>query len=83
MFQTANDRPEASRRMKTRAPIIPTALRGVSAALPLGSRFPRPCPITIAFGAPIFVPEGDIHDKEFLRRATEDVMSAVQDLLSR
>ena len=69
--------------MKARAPIIPTALRGVSEALPLGCRFPRPRPITIAFGAPIFVPEGDIHDKEFLRRATEDVMSAVQDLLSR
>ena len=67
--------------MKTRAPIVPVALHGVSSALPLGKIFPRPRPITITFGEPIAPPDGDARDKDLLQRLTEDVMAHIHDLL--
>ncbi len=66
--------------MKTRAPIVPVALQGVSAALPLGKIFPRPRPIIIRFGEPIAAPDGDPRDKDQLQRITEEIMARIHAL---
>jgi len=66
---------------KARAPIIPVAMQGVSAALPLGKILPRPRRITIRFGEAITPPDWEARDKEQLQRLTEEMMARIHDLL--
>ena len=68
--------------LKTQATIIPAGINGASEALPLNCRFPRPKPITINFGKPLYVPQADSRDKAILQEITEQTMAQVQSLLT-
>ncbi len=69
--------------VRTRAPIVPAGIIGGAAAFPLGGRFPRPKPVTIHFGKPLYVPEGDPRDKNLLQEITHQTMEQVESLLKR
>jgi 1-acyl-sn-glycerol-3-phosphate acyltransferase len=68
--------------LRTQAPIIPTGINGASEALSLSHRFPRPKPITINFGAPIYVSSAETQEKALLREITEKTMTNIISLLT-
>ncbi len=67
--------------LHTHAPIVPVGIIGASKALALKQWFPRPRPISINFGKPLYVPASDSRDKVFLQQLTEQIMEQVQALL--
>ena len=69
--------------LRTQAPIVPVGINGAGDALGLHQRFPRPKPIKINIGEPLYVPvEGETHDKAFLQEITQQTMARVQSLLT-
>ena len=68
--------------LEARVPVVPVAMIGTDRANPVGSRFWRPCRITIRIGAPIdfsrYHAIGD--DRQVERAMTDEVMSALHDL---
>lgn len=68
--------------LEARVPVVPVAMIGTDRANPVGSRFWRPCRITIRIGAPIDF--GRYHgigdDRQIERAMTDEVMSALHDL---
>ena len=68
--------------LEARVPVVPVAMIGTDRANPVGSRFWRPCRITIRIGAPIdfarYHGVGD--DRQVERAMTDEVMSALHDL---
>jgi 1-acyl-sn-glycerol-3-phosphate acyltransferase len=63
-------------------PVVPVAMIGTDRANPVGSRFWRPCRITIRIGAPIdftrYHGVGD--DRQVERAITDEVMAALHEL---
>jgi 1-acyl-sn-glycerol-3-phosphate acyltransferase len=80
--QPGEDRPfhrgAAMLAARTGAPIVPVAITGTAAALPLGRVIPRPRPITVYFGEPFTVPSGD---RDALGAAVERAASEIRALL--
>lgn len=68
--------------MRTQAPIIPAGITGADQALPVKHKFPRPKPITIRFGPPLRISEGDTRDKDLLQQITDRTMLQIQSLLT-
>lgn len=68
--------------LRANAPIVPVAIHGASKALALKQKFPRPRPIRLNFGKPLYVPASDTRDKAFLQQMTEHIMEQVGALLS-
>lgn len=66
--------------LRTQAPIIPVGINGASDALPLHHRFPRPKPIKINIGEPIYIPSSNTHDKDLLQEIMEQTIAHVQAL---
>lgn len=68
--------------LHTNAPIVPVGIHGASKALSLKQWFPRPRPISIKFGKPLYAPASDSRDKILLQQITEQIMDQVRTLLS-
>jgi 1-acyl-sn-glycerol-3-phosphate acyltransferase len=63
------------------APVIPTAVMGTRESVPKGKLMPRPVPVTVIFGDPLyFEMQPGEDEKTALRRFTDDVMRAIQTL---
>ena len=63
------------------APVVPAAIIGAHRAMPVGSSFPRPLPIRVAFGQPMrFEATARKPGKEELEAFAERVMRAIADL---
>jgi 1-acyl-sn-glycerol-3-phosphate acyltransferase len=60
------------------APVIPTAVMGTRESVPKGKLIPRPTPVTVRFGAPMYfeINAGE-DEKAALRRFTDEVMRAI------
>lgn len=69
--------------LRTQAAIVPVGIHGASEALALKQKFPRPRPITLNFGKPLYVPVSDTRDKAMLQQITEQIMEQVQALLPK
>ena len=70
--------------LETGAPVVPVAMIGTDKMQPLGSRFPDPrrARITTIFGAPLDFSglKGQQGDHATLRRVTDEIMAAIQQL---
>ncbi len=66
--------------LQTEAPIVPVGMLGTYQALPKGQRVPRFPDVEIRFGEPLRAPDGDPEDYPTLRKVTDDVMHAIQEL---
>jgi 1-acyl-sn-glycerol-3-phosphate acyltransferase len=67
--------------MASGAPVIPTAVMGTRESVPKGKLIPRPVPVTVRFGAPLYFEiENGEDEKTALRRFTDDVMRAIASL---
>lgn len=63
------------------APVIPAAIVGAHAAMPVGCTIPRPLPVQVRFGEPLRFPETEGRpDKEALARFADEVMQAISAL---
>jgi long-chain acyl-CoA synthetase len=67
-----------------RVPIIPVYIKGTFGAWPVGTRWPRPCPITVRFGRPVLPnaissdPPGRIRDEK-IAAAVQAAVGALAD----
>jgi 1-acyl-sn-glycerol-3-phosphate acyltransferase len=70
--------------LKTGRPIVPCAILGTFEALPYGKRFPKPVPLELKIGKPIFLLKelSDIIDDVQLREGTFRIRQAVKELLN-
>jgi 1-acyl-sn-glycerol-3-phosphate acyltransferase len=63
------------------APVIPTAIVGAHAAMPVGTTIPRPLPVQVRFGEALrFQETGGRPDKAELSRFADEVMQAISAL---
>jgi 1-acyl-sn-glycerol-3-phosphate acyltransferase len=58
--------------LKTGVPIVPAALSGTGERMGLGVRFPRPGPVSIVFGSPIWPPV-ETFSPSNLKRVSQDL----------
>ncbi|HEX7353362.1 MAG TPA: lysophospholipid acyltransferase family protein [Mycobacteriales bacterium] len=67
---------------RTGAPVIPCGIVGAFEVAPKGARVPRPQKVTVRFGPPMSWSgqRFDIDDGVLLRKYTDDLMAAIQDL---
>lgn len=67
--------------LTTGAKVVPVGLIGTAAVQPVGAKFPRIRPITIAFGEPIDVAHyGPADSGRARRQATDEIMAAIHAL---
>lgn len=67
--------------LTTGAKVVPVGLIGTAAVQPVGAKFPRVRPITIAFGEPIDVAHyGPAESGRARRQATDEIMAAIHAL---
>jgi len=68
--------------LTTGAPVVPLALIGTDAMLPVGARIPRRRPITVRFGTPLDFSRYDgLADSPAVRRSvTDEIMYAILEL---
>ncbi|MDD5347264.1 MAG: lysophospholipid acyltransferase family protein [Candidatus Omnitrophica bacterium] len=68
---------------KTGRPIVPCAIIGTYRSLPFGKRIPKPTPITVKIGKPIFLLKefDELIDDVYLQNGMLRVRKAVKDLL--
>lgn len=68
--------------LEARVPVVPVAMIGTDRANPVGSRFWRPCRITIRIGRPIDFAryQGVTDDRQVERAMTDEVMYALMEL---
>jgi 1-acyl-sn-glycerol-3-phosphate acyltransferase len=60
------------------APVVPTAILGAHAAMPVGAAFPRPRPVRVVFGSPLaFSAGGAARRKEALAGFANLVMESI------
>ena len=64
----------------TGAPVIPVALAGTERVQPVGSRIPRPYPVTVRFGAPLEFSQYAGKDTKVpvLRTITDEIVGAIR-----
>jgi 1-acyl-sn-glycerol-3-phosphate acyltransferase len=67
---------------KTFAPVVPMRVFGAYEAYPRGSKFPRPHPITIVVGEPIFFSKDDVVEagRDAYQKLSERVMERITQL---
>lgn len=63
----------------SRVPVVPTFIKGTEKALPVGARFPRPSKITVRFGAPLVMHQGET-EKQFQERLTNNIVKEIENL---
>jgi len=63
----------------SRAPVVPTFIRGTEKALPVGARLPRPSKITVFFGSPLAMHKEET-EKQFRERLNRDIIKEIQNL---
>ena len=72
--------------LKANVPIIPIGIRGAYEALPKGSKFPKPHPITINFGKPFMIQDYmDVNTQkssELQQKITDLIMSKIAEVCS-
>lgn len=66
--------------MRTGAPIVPIGLAGTRDVMPPRSRLPRPAPVTVRVGRPLWFPRRHSDDRRFVRDATDEVMRRIMTL---
>lgn len=66
----------------TGAPVVPVALAGTERVQPVGSRIPRPHPVTVKFGAPLEFSRyaGKERQVPVLRTITDEIVNAIRNL---
>jgi 1-acyl-sn-glycerol-3-phosphate acyltransferase len=66
----------------TGAPVVPVALRGTDRVQPVGSRVPRPHPVTVRFGAPMEFSHyaGKERQVPALRAVTDEIVAGIRAL---
>ena len=66
----------------TGAPVVPVALAGTQRVQPVGSRIPRPYPVTVRFGSPLRFPQyaGREGQVPVLRAVTDEIIDAIRRL---
>lgn len=73
--------------LKARVPILPVGIQGAYEAFPKGSIFPKPKPITVVFGEPLFIEkhlEIDKNNPDALQeKATDLIMSKIAELCAQ
>lgn len=64
----------------TGAPVVPVALAGTERVQPVGSRVPRPHPVTVRFGAPLEFSRyaGKERQVPVLRTITDEIVNAIR-----
>ncbi|MGH3911687.1 MAG: lysophospholipid acyltransferase family protein [Pseudonocardiaceae bacterium] len=64
----------------TGAPVVPVALAGTERVQPVGSRIPRPHPVTVRFGAPLEFSRfaGKERQVPVLRTITDEIVNAIR-----
>lgn len=64
----------------TGAPVVPVALAGTERVQPVGSRIPRPHPVTVKFGAPLEFSRyaGKERQVPVLRTITDEIVNAIR-----
>lgn len=64
----------------TGAPVVPVALAGTQRVQPVGSRLPRPHPVTVRFGAPMEFSRyaGKSQQVPVLRAITDEIVGAIR-----
>lgn len=64
----------------TGAPVVPVALAGTERVQPVGSRIPRPHPVTVRFGPPLTFTEyaGRAHQVSVLRAVTDKIVDSIR-----
>ncbi len=70
--------------LKAGVPILPVGIQGAYEAFPVGSRFPKPSPVTLTFGKPFSLDDFLNHDQkptgEVQMRAAERIMEKIAGL---
>jgi 1-acyl-sn-glycerol-3-phosphate acyltransferase len=69
--------------LRMQAPIVPVGISGASKALGLHQHFPRPKPIKINIGEPLYVAPTETYERALLQEIMENAMTRVQSLLTR
>ncbi|MGH3915300.1 MAG: lysophospholipid acyltransferase family protein [Pseudonocardiaceae bacterium] len=66
----------------TGAPVVPVALAGTERVQPIGSRIPRPHPVTVRFGTPLEFSRyaGQEQRVPILRAITDEIVDAIRGL---
>lgn len=69
--------------LKTGRPIVPCAIRGAFAALPFGRWIPRPTPISVSIGKPIYLLKefDDIIDDVRLQEGLQRIRTSIAEML--
>ncbi len=68
--------------VRMQAPLVPVGIQGASAALALHQRVPRPKPVTIHLGEPLYVEPVETYQREDLRHLMEQTMERVHSLVT-
>ena len=72
--------PEGSRSAAiSKKPVVPTFIKGTDKALPVGARLPRLSKITVLFGTPLAMHEGET-EKQFQERLNRDIIKEIENL---
>jgi 1-acyl-sn-glycerol-3-phosphate acyltransferase len=67
----------------TKAPVVPAYIAGTHKVLPVGSKWPRPYPVTVIFGQPIdfkYLLDTQRSDRQLYRAVSERVMTEIRQL---
>ena len=67
---------------RSRVPVVPTGILGAHRAMPRGAAFPRPSPVTVAFGEPYRFDFAAVGDRRRAMEAfTADLMERIRGLV--
>jgi 1-acyl-sn-glycerol-3-phosphate acyltransferase len=66
-----------------RAPVVPAVVRGAFEAWPRGRAWPRPHPLTVAYGRPIGAPRTRGEERALVARVAEAMAALECDLIAR
>lgn len=70
--------------MMSKTPIVPCALIGAYSAWPNEVSYPKPSPITVAFGHPFYIDSNQTGSREvILKRETNRIMTEIQELMTK